>query len=361
MHRRCAGPIGIGQKVIVRETLPNGVKLIAQEMTGFRSVSMAVWIQAGSVYEIGAESGISHFIEHMVFKGTESRSASDIAAEMDAVGGSINAYTAKECTCFYAKVLGENIDLAADMLSDIACRPSLDPADIEREKGVVCEEILMLEDDPEDLAHETLSAVIYGDSPLSRPILGTQDTVRAFTRDDILSYMDKRYIPQNMVVSCAGNFKMEELRAAVNKRFDRRGRGDSYVPPKNQLIKEKRFRAVEKDIEQVHICLGFPGFPGDTEEQFALLASAGVRDPATPEAVPKDTRGTRDGILRVLIPHELFRYRLFHPLCRHRGKAGRQGGGAYAQGDRFRQEGRHNQRRIRPQQAAAERQLSLRP
>ena len=161
MHRRCAGPIGIGQKVIVRETLPNGVKLIAQEMTGFRSVSMAVWIQAGSVYEIGAESGISHFIEHMVFKGTESRSASDIAAEMDAVGGSINAYTAKECTCFYAKVLGENIDLAADMLSDIACRPSLDPADIEREKGVVCEEILMLEDDPEDLAHETLSAVIY--------------------------------------------------------------------------------------------------------------------------------------------------------------------------------------------------------
>lgn len=185
--------------MIVRETLPNGVKLIAQEMTGFRSVSMAVWIQAGSVYEIGAESGISHFIEHMVFKGTESRSASDIAAEMDAVGGSINAYTAKECTCFYAKVLGENIDLAADMLSDIACRPSLDPADIEREKGVVCEEILMLEDDPEDLAHETLSAVIYGDSPLARPILGTQDTVRAFTRDDILSYMDKRYIPQNMV------------------------------------------------------------------------------------------------------------------------------------------------------------------
>lgn len=271
MHRRCAGPIGIGQKVIVRETLPNGVKLIAQEMTGFRSVSMAVWIQAGSVYEIGAESGISHFIEHMVFKGTESRSASDIAAEMDAVGGSINAYTAKECTCFYAKVLGENIDLAADMLSDIACRPSLDPADIEREKGVVCEEILMLEDDPEDLAHETLSAVIYGDSPLARPILGTQDTVRAFTREDILSYMDKRYIPQNMVVSCAGNFKMEELRAAVNKRFDRWGRGDSYVPPKNQLIKEKRFRAVEKDIEQVHICLGFPGFPGDTEEQFALL------------------------------------------------------------------------------------------
>ena len=156
MHRRCAGPIGRGQKVIVRETLPNGVKLIAQEITGFRSVSMAVWIQAGSVYETGAESGISHFIEHMVFKGTESRSASDIAAEMDAVGGSINAYTAKECTCFYAKVLGENIDLAADMLSDIACRPSLDPADIEREKGVVCEEILMLEDDPEDLAHETV-------------------------------------------------------------------------------------------------------------------------------------------------------------------------------------------------------------
>ena len=117
----------------------NGLRLIVADMPGFVSVSCGVLVKTGSANESAEENGISHFIEHMVFKGTESRSASDIAAEMDAMGGSINAYTAKECTCFYAKVLGENIDLAADMLSDIACRPSLDPADIEREKGVVCE------------------------------------------------------------------------------------------------------------------------------------------------------------------------------------------------------------------------------
>ncbi len=259
------------QKVIVREALPNGVRLIAQEMPGYRSVSMAVWVKAGSVYERGAESGISHFIEHMVFKGTKSRTAGDIAAEMDAVGGSINAYTAKECTCFYAKVLGESIDLAADMLSDIACDPKLDNDDIEREKGVVCEEILMLEDDPEDLAHETLGAVIYQTSPLAEPILGTQDTVRAFTRNDILSYMDKRYVPENIVVSCAGNFRMDELRSVLSGRFQRAGGGDSCPTIGNRLIDKRQFRAVEKDIEQVHICLGFPGFAGDTEEQFALL------------------------------------------------------------------------------------------
>ncbi|MBQ4610741.1 MAG: insulinase family protein [Clostridia bacterium] len=257
--------------MIIRETLPNGIRLAAQQMSSFRSVSMGIWAGAGSVYETEKEAGISHFIEHMVFKGTERRTAADIASEMDGIGGSLNAYTAKECTCFYAKVLGENMDLAADILSDMVCFPKLDEEDIGREKGVVCEEILMLEDDPEDLAHESLCRTIYGDTPLSSPILGTQETVQSFTREDILSYMDKRYIPSNMVISCAGNFDIEELRRVLTDKFCRRGAGDKPPMPKSALIAGRSFCPVEKDIEQMHICLGFPGFGSDEKGRFPLL------------------------------------------------------------------------------------------
>lgn len=257
--------------MIIRETLPNGIRLVAQQMSSFRSVSMGLWAGAGSVYEQGREAGISHFIEHMVFKGTESRTAADIAAEMDGVGGSLNAYTAKECTCFYAKVLGENMELAADILSDMICSPRLDDEDMSREKGVVCEEILMLEDDPEDLAHEQLCRTIYGDTPLSSPILGTQDTVKAFTREDITGYMDKLYIPSNMVVSCAGNFDMDRLRAVLSESFTRTGSGEKPVMPRSALIQGRSFCPVEKDIEQMHICLGFRGCGADDSGRFPML------------------------------------------------------------------------------------------
>lgn len=257
--------------MIIRETLPNGIKLVAQQMSSFRSVSMGIWAGAGSVYESEKEAGISHFIEHMVFKGTERRTAADIASEMDGIGGSLNAYTAKECTCFYAKVLGENMDLAADILSDMVCSPKLDDEDIAREKGVVCEEILMLEDDPEDLVHEHLCRTIYGDTPLASPILGTQETVQSFTREDILGYMDKRYIPSNMVISCAGNFDMDRLRSVLSDKFCRTGSGDKPPMPQSALIQSRSFCPVEKDIEQMHICLGFPAFGSDEKGRFPLL------------------------------------------------------------------------------------------
>lgn len=232
---------------------------------------MGIWARAGSVYESEKEAGISHFIEHMVFKGTKSRTAADIAAEMDAIGGNLNAYTAKECTCFYAKVLGENMDIAADILSDMVCEPKLDDEDIRREKGVVCEEILMLEDDPEDLVHEHLCRAIYGDTPLASPILGSQETVQAFTGEDMLNYMNKRYIPSNMVISCAGNFEIDELRSVLTQKFSRTGTGDKLPMPASRLIEKRSFKPVEKDIEQMHICLGFPGFGSDDKGRFPLL------------------------------------------------------------------------------------------
>ena len=155
----------------------------------------------------------------MLFKGTQRRTAAQIAAEMDAIGGNLNAFTAKECTCFYAKVLDEHLPRAADMLSDLVRNSKFDEADIEREKGVVCEEILMTEDSPEDVAHETLCALLYENAPLAKPILGTQESVRAFTRDTLMNYMTKHYVPGNIVISCAGHFERAALMDTLNRYF----------------------------------------------------------------------------------------------------------------------------------------------
>lgn len=256
--------------MINKTILPNGVRVVMQTMPDFRSVSMGVWTRAGSVYETEREAGISHFIEHMLFKGTQKRTAQDIAAEMDALGGNLNAFTSKECTCFYAKVLDEHIEKSADILADLVHAPKLDEEDIEREKGVVCEEILMTEDTPEDLVHEVIAAEVYGDTPLSKPILGTEESVRALRADMLRAYMQRRYVSHNTVIAVAGNVKEEAVLPMLTSLF---GQGDAQTAspmPKSALHKGRALKAVEKDIEQVHICLGLPGFASDTPEQYAL-------------------------------------------------------------------------------------------
>jgi peptidase M16 domain protein len=257
--------------MVFRDKLENGIRVIGEPMPHYRSISMGVWIDAGSVCESGAEAGASHFIEHMLFKGTERRTAAEIAAEMDAIGGNLNAFTAKECTCFYAKVLDEHLPRAADMLADLVRNSRFDEADLEREKGVVCEEILMTEDSPEDVAHETLCALLYENTPLANPILGTQESVRAFTRDALMDYMGRHYMPNNIVISCAGHFERAALLDALNRCFSGGGVGERGVRKVSELTGGRRFRAVEKDIEQVHLCLGFPGFALDEDGQYALF------------------------------------------------------------------------------------------
>ena len=256
--------------MIKQAKLTNGIRVIMEPMNNLRSVSIGVWVNAGSVYETGADGGISHFIEHMVFKGTARRSAADIAAEMDAVGGNLNAFTAKECTCFYAKVLDENLPLAVDMLADITLHPALDEGEMEKEKRVVIEEILMSEDSPEDKAFETAGAAYYAGTVLSGPILGTEKTVSAFTRDQVLSYMDRRYISGNMVIACAGSFAPETLLPLLEEAFRdcRRGPGDMIEEREPEQGSQWLF--VQKDTEQVNACLMLPGFRLDTEENFAL-------------------------------------------------------------------------------------------
>ena len=256
--------------MIRQAQLSNGIRVVMEPMDNLRSVSIGVWVNAGSVYEAGADAGISHFIEHMVFKGTGRRSAADIAAEMDAVGGNLNAFTAKECTCFYAKVLDENLPLAVDMLSDITLHPALDEQEMEKEKRVVVEEILMSEDSPEDKAFETAGSAYYRGTALASAILGTPETVSAFTRDQVLSYMARRYVTGNTVIACAGSFRPETLLPLLEEAFGDCPRGEGDMLKEKEPRAGKKWLFVQKDTEQVNACLMLPGYRLDTPENFAL-------------------------------------------------------------------------------------------
>ena len=246
-------------------TLPNGLRIIGERIEHFRSVSVGLWLGTGSQYEAAGEAGLSHFLEHMVFKGTARRSARQIAEEMDAVGGQLNAFTAKECTCFYAKVVDEHLPLAMDVLADLVTAPAFDSAELEKEKGVVIEEINMAEDTPEDVVSELLMLAHYGQQPLAMPILGEAEQIQSYTSDDLRRYWSRRYRPQNAVLSLAGNYdwpRVLELAEGLlgSWRCDGMDARPYATAPFAPAVLTR-----EKDIEQVHICLGFPGLStGDT-------------------------------------------------------------------------------------------------
>ena len=251
-------------------TLPNGLRVIGERIPHFRSVSVGLWVGTGSQYELGNEGGISHFLEHMVFKGTGKRTARQIAEEMDAVGGQLNAFTSKECTCFYAKTVDEHLDLAMDVVCDLVTNPAFDPKEMEKEKGVVLEEISMAEDTPEDLVHELLMLAHYGDQPIARPILGLERSVSGFSRDDLAGYWNATYRPQNAVFSIAGNYDWDKVKALLERHL-----GAWSTEGARPL--ESRIETVaptvltrEKEIEQVHICLGFPGLSIGHDRSYEL-------------------------------------------------------------------------------------------
>ena len=251
--------------------LPNGLTVVGERMPGYRSVSMGVWINAGSVYERGGELGAAHFIEHMLFKGTKKRSASRIAEEMDAVGGNLNAFTSKECTCFYGRVLGRDTAVLAEILSDLVFDSLLDEGDIEREKGVVCEEISMIEDSPEDLAAEKSIAGFYEGDPLERPILGTLESVRSFDREALVRYMGRLYTPDNMVVAAAGDIEEASLVDMLSGCFTAVGSAEREEVGFSFHTPGKRAFFIPKDIEQVHLSVCLNGFKKDTKENYAQL------------------------------------------------------------------------------------------
>ena len=241
--------------------LPNGLTIIGERLPHFRSVSVGVWISAGSQYETREENGLSHFLEHMLFKGTEKRTARDIAEAMDAVGGNLNAFTAKECTCFYAKVIDEHTELALDVLSDMVLHSTFDETELSKEKGVVLEEIAMSEDEPEDVCGELIMSAQYGDQPLAWPILGPAENVRGFTRDALVAYRNRMYRPECSVLAVSGNYDWDRLVEMAERYFGQWKMGEGACP--SYVVQPATPQRLEKlkDIEQVHLSIGFPACP----------------------------------------------------------------------------------------------------
>lgn len=242
-------------------TLPNGLRIVGERLPYLRSVSIGVWLRVGSMMETPAENGLSHYLEHMVFKGTKKRTNRQIAEEMDAVGGQLNAFTGKDCTCLYAKVIDENIDLAVDILADLTLNATLDEADFNKERGVILEEIAMDEDSPEDLVHELLSKAQFGDQALAMPILGTEELISAYTRDDLYAFRAHHYRPADTVVALCGNYDPEAVYALIAERFGGWQNGGERTEPGLMTPLTGRTLVKEKDTEQLHLCLGYPGTP----------------------------------------------------------------------------------------------------
>lgn len=256
--------------VVVAETLPSGLRLVTEAMPHVRSVTVGVWLKRGSRHESDAEAGVAHFVEHMLFKGTTTRSAQVIAQTIDSIGGQLDAFTAKEYAGYYIKVLDEHLPLAIDLLADMVMRPALAPSDVEREQGVILEEIKMVEDAPDDLVHEVFVQQFWDRHPLGRPILGTPDTVRSFTSPALRSYFDRTYSAPNLVITAAGHLEHDRLRDLVSASFSdlvTTSRPADEAPP----VVTPGLVVREKDIEQSHVCLGTAACPQGHEDRHAIF------------------------------------------------------------------------------------------
>lgn len=252
--------------MIEQFTLPNGLRVLCEQLPHLRSVSMGVWVKAGSILEREHENGLSHLIEHMAFKGTGRRSAKQIAQEMDAVGGYLNAATSKLCTCYYAKVIDENLPLAADILSDIVLFPAIDPKELDKERNVVLEEISMTDDSPEDVAYDLIASAMFGKQPLGQTILGPRELIASYTREDILAFRARHYSPMNTCVAIAGNFDLNQVKDLIAQRFGDWTGGAGEIFPVNAVNQRPQTLTADKDTEQAHICLGYRGKPlGDAD------------------------------------------------------------------------------------------------
>lgn len=252
-------------------TLKNGLRIVTEYIEHVNSISVGVMVQNGSRNEEREVNGISHFIEHMFFKGTEKRTAKEVVGDIENVGGQINAYTSKEATCYYIKALNTHLDLSLDVLSDMLLHSKFDPEEIEKEKGVVVEEINMSEDTPEDVLDYMYSNAMFGENSLARPILGTIDTVRSFTREKIMDFIYKHYTPYNSVLSICGKFDENELNDLIEKYFGDWNSANIYIPQYNTPILLNETKYAEKKIEQLHIDLGLKGLPYAHEKGYALV------------------------------------------------------------------------------------------
>jgi predicted Zn-dependent peptidase len=253
---------------IHRAVLPNGLTVLSEEMPHIRSVSIGIWMKTGSRDEAPESNGISHFVEHMVFKGTTTRSAQEIARQVDSIGGNMDAFTGKEIICFNIKVLDEHLPVAIDILSDLVMNPIFDHKDILREKGVILEEIKMDEDNPDYLVHEIFTQNFWRDHPLGKPILGTKETVRSFEQQKLVDFYRRRFAPNNMIISAAGNLNHTAFAELIRERFA----GLKAVPngfhEPAPAVTPRIITRNKKSLEQVQLCMGVPSHPISHEKRF---------------------------------------------------------------------------------------------
>jgi predicted Zn-dependent peptidase len=254
-----------------KDTLSNGIRVVSETLPKSRSVSIGVWVKVGSRHEPPEIGGISHFIEHMFFKGTGKRSAKDIAIEMDSIGGEMNAFTSQETTTYYAKVVDEHLPVVVEILADILLGAKFDPVEMEKERKVILEEIKGVEDTPDDYIHELFTSTVWPDNSLGRPILGTRETIKALKHNDIVSYIDNYYHPREIVISVAGNFEHGRLIEMLDRHFGKLAR--TGVAKKEAAPAFTTAVAVKKkQLEQVQLCLGCKGLQYTHEDRFVISA-----------------------------------------------------------------------------------------
>jgi predicted Zn-dependent peptidase len=256
-------------KTVRKTVLKNGLTVITEEMQAVRSVSVGIWLRTGSRAENEADNGITHFLEHMVFKGTGKRTAEEIARSADSIGGHLDAFTAKECTSFSIKVLDEHVPRAFEVLADLVKDPLLREEHIAKESQVIQEEIKMVEDTPDDLVHEIFTQSYWRNHPLGRPILGTRDTVRSFNRKRLCRYFRRQYTPRNMLVTAAGHLKHQRILELVQGEFGAVAPGPVASAPRAPVASPQIRHRRKKNLEQVHVCMGAPAYPQAHPKRFA--------------------------------------------------------------------------------------------
>ncbi|MCK5286902.1 MAG: insulinase family protein [Thermodesulfovibrionia bacterium] len=249
--------------------LDNGIPVVLENVREALSVTFGIWIKIGSRNESIQENGISHFLEHMFFKGTGKRTSKDIAVEIDSLGGELNAFTSRETTTFYIKVLDEHIEKAVELITDIFLHSTFPEEEIGKEKGVIFEEIKMVEDTPEDYMHDLFNKSIWGESGLGQSVLGREEAIKKFTRDDLLNHVQRYYGKQNIVIACSGNFREESLMKNLNLTIGAISRDslpkEEYCPEFNGQI-----NIVPKKLSEVHLCLGLKGIAQVSEDRYAM-------------------------------------------------------------------------------------------
>src|SRR5213080_1495532 len=261
---------------VSRTVLPGGLRVVTEFLPSVRSVALGIWVGVGSRDEDLPHAGATHYLEHLLFKGTAKRSALEISATMDAVGGEMNAFTAKEYTCYYARVLDADLPLAIDVLSDMVTGSLIEPKDVDAERGVILEEIAMNEDEPSDTVHEAFSGQLFGDTPLGRPILGTVESINSITREQIADHYAARYTPPDLVVAVAGNIDHDMVTRQVADAFGAALTGDAApTPPRlaatdHSLAAGTGVRLVPRSIEQANLVLGCAGMSRTDNDRFAV-------------------------------------------------------------------------------------------